>query len=577
MKINTKITIFLTVSFLLIALSLGGVAVYSLSKSQRDNLLVSKNELLEISRDLVRESAGLFFRLLDKRISAESALDAAQVVRIIFEIDPSHDQDVVIIDIKQKKVLQEFGYASFSDLLNQRQIDRFAEERLLLGRKNFYLDNYTWFLSDKKDAVAPAAVYFQQYDDLGVIVGYGKVMDSVALRIEYMKKKNADYFRDQFYFFAAVFLLAALMAGVISVVFMRSFFILPLKRISKVVEQVGKGDLSARILFKSRDEIGDLANVFNHMTDNLQSVTASRDELNREIAERLIAEEKLEAAYTQLKAAQKQLVQSEKMASLGLLSAGVAHEINNPLGFVMGNLSILRLYLDTYNEILVSADNLIRTFDSDAKEEVLKRIDDFLELERSKDVGAIARDVAPLLDQTLHGLKRVQKIVLDLKTFARVDSNIIAPFDVNKILDSAVEIVFNEFKYKIELTKEYGKLPLMFCNDRKLEQVFINLLINASQAIEERGKIGITTLMKDGRICVKIADSGKGILPEHLDKIFDPFFSTKPVGKGTGLGLSVSYDIIKQHQGEISVQSEVDHGTTFTLLLPVKPTPQKSA
>ena len=398
--------------------------------------------------------------------------------------------------------------------------------------------------------------------------------NTVTLILEELNRANI--LRDQFertHFFlvvaGAILSMIIILGCVLFVLVFSKKLTAPLVRLSRLAEHIADGNLTEEVdkdLLARKDELGSLSGSFNRMVVNLR----------QNIEQMELSQKKLLEAYDKLKDTQAQLLQAEKMASLGLLSAGVAHEINNPLVFVSGNLSILRMYLDSYNEILRSAENLIRNFDSASKEEVLKRINDFFELERNKDMEGIVKDIEPLLDQTLGGLKRVQKIVLDLKTFARADANMTDSFDINKILDRAVEIVSNEFKCKIELVKNYGPLPLILCNDRKIEQVFINFLINASQAITGQGKIEIATFVLDGKIRVRIADSGSGILPENLGKIFDPFFSTKPVGKGTGLGLSVSYDIIKQHQGDIEVQSEVGHGTTFIISLPVSAVSQKS-
>ncbi|MDE2027129.1 MAG: GHKL domain-containing protein [Candidatus Omnitrophica bacterium] len=177
-------------------------------------------------------------------------------------------------------------------------------------------------------------------------------------------------------------------------------------------------------------------------------------------------------------------------------------------------------------------------------------------------------DVGTLLQHNIKGIERIQKIVLDLRTFAHEGGDIMDLARVEDIMDSVINIVHNEIKYKAELKKTYGQTPPVKCNPQKIGQVFINLLINAAQAIEKTGTIEVKTYRQQGYACIDVRDTGHGIKEEYLKKIFEPFFTTKPVGKGTGLGLSVSYEIIKKHGGQIKVQSQLGQGTTFTVMLP---------
>jgi len=276
----------------------------------------------------------------------------------------------------------------------------------------------------------------------------------------------------------------------------------------------------------------------------------------------------IKKAHTELKNMQRQLVQSEKLASIGQLSAGIAHEINNPLGFVSSNLATFEKYIDRLSEYL-RAQEVLKTAvskgDFNKSSEIISRIND---MEKKLGIGYILADIDNLLRESREGLDRIKKIVLDLKTFSHRDEGVRSPVDLNKVIDGVLNIVWNEIKYKAELKKEYGSLPPVNCNSQQIGQVFINILVNAVHSIKKQGVITIRTFYKDGKACVEISDTGGGISPEIRDKIFDPFFTTKKVERGTGLGLSISFNIIKAHKGDIQVESEVGKGATFKICLP---------
>jgi PAS domain S-box-containing protein len=271
-------------------------------------------------------------------------------------------------------------------------------------------------------------------------------------------------------------------------------------------------------------------------------------------------------ANRQLEHAKNQVLQSEKMASIGLLAAGVAHEINNPIGYVNSNLGTLEKYLadifvalDKYEslEAMVDADNSL--------------LEEVRRLKARVDLDFLRMDIKALIGESHQGLERIKKIILDLKDFSRQDIDEQWVWaDLRRGLDSTLNVVWNELKYKCEVVKEYGELPDIYCLPSQLDQVFMNLLINAAQAIEVRGTITIRTGQEGDSVWVSVSDTGKGIPPEIIPRLFDPFFTTKPVGKGTGLGLSVSYNIVEKHGGKIEVQSEVGKGTTFRVWLPVQ-------
>lgn len=269
-----------------------------------------------------------------------------------------------------------------------------------------------------------------------------------------------------------------------------------------------------------------------------------------------------EAAFEQLKSSQAQVIQSEKLATIGQMTAGVAHEINNPIGFVSSNLSSLSKYVERLAGFIAAQTDAVARTAPQARAEML-------ELRRKFKVDFIMGDVSKLIAESLDGTARVSKIVKDLGAFSRSDGDDWRPVDLAASLEGAIGIVWNQLKYKVTLHREFGALPPVTCNAQLLNQVVMNLLVNACQAMDGPGVITLSTMLDGDTVVIRVADTGSGIAPEHLSRIFDPFFTTKEAGKGTGLGLSISVDIIKKHGGQMSVESEVGKGTTFTIRIPV--------
>lgn len=278
----------------------------------------------------------------------------------------------------------------------------------------------------------------------------------------------------------------------------------------------------------------------------------------------LVEKKRQEVLIKKLGESQSQLLQSEKMASIGQLAAGVAHEINNPVGFVNSNLGALKRYADDLLKLLAVYERVEGSLpDTDQQEIKL--------LKTKIDAEYLREDISNLLSESLDGLQRVTRIVQDLKDFSHVDESERQWANLESGLESTLRVVWNEIKYKAEVVKEYGNIPQIECFPSQLNQVFMNLLMNAVHAIEDRGQITIRTGHEQGTVWIEVEDTGKGIKPEHLGRIFEPFFTTKPVGKGTGLGLSLSYGIVNKHGGRIEVASEIGKGTKFTVYLPVDP------
>jgi PAS domain S-box-containing protein len=281
----------------------------------------------------------------------------------------------------------------------------------------------------------------------------------------------------------------------------------------------------------------------------------------------------LKQAEEEKKRIEAQLLYSEKMASIGQLAAGVAHEINNPTGFVSSNLKTLSDYIqdlsDLTKEYREVVEKLKQNPDGDGSQtDVSEQVKRIAALEKEIDLDFVLKDIFELIEESIEGTERIKKIVLDLKDFAHPGEDKPNFADINQSMDSTVNVVWNELKYKADVAKDYGDLPRVQCYPQLLNQVFMNLLVNAAQSIEEHGEIKIKTRANNGYVEIKVSDTGSGIPKENLPRIFDPFFTTKEVGKGTGLGLNVAYNIVKKHQGKIDVKSDVGKGTTFTIRIP---------
>lgn len=259
----------------------------------------------------------------------------------------------------------------------------------------------------------------------------------------------------------------------------------------------------------------------------------------------------------QMEAVSSRMLQTEKMAAIGQLAAGVAHEINNPVGYVFSNLKALGSYVQDLLRIVDAVDTA-------------SRVEDLAELKRSLDYDYIRNDVGSLLRESEEGIEHVKNIIGALKDFSRLDEDRSQSVDLQRGFETTLNVVNNELKYKAELIKEYGVLPLVECNPSQINQVVMNLLVNAAHAIETFGRITLRCGHEGEWVWLEVEDTGKGIDAATLNRIFEPFFTTKPVGSGTGLGLSVSYNIVQKHHGRIEVASQVGAGTRFRVWLPVR-------
>lgn len=352
-----------------------------------------------------------------------------------------------------------------------------------------------------------------------------------------------------------------------------------LRKLKKGAERIAAANYDAGIDDTGHDEVAEVSRAFNTMIENLkcEQERASRyqtelQRMNNELEDRVQkrtqelshSNAKLHETIDALKQTQAQLLQSEKMASIGQLAAGVAHEINNPVGYVNSNISSLENYTKDILTLIDSYESNEPMIADAATKSALASLREQIDLEFLK------TDLVSLIQESKEGLDRVKKIVQDLKEYSHQDKEEWDVVDLHAGIDSTLNIANNEIKYKAKLVKAYGEIPFVRCNLSQINQVIMNIVVNAAHAIEsEPGEIRIGTHQEGDDVCISIADNGVGMEPSTVNKIFDPFYTTKPVGKGTGLGLSLSYNIIKKHQGRIEVNSTPGEGTEFRIWLPV--------
>ncbi len=382
----------------------------------------------------------------------------------------------------------------------------------------------------------------------------------------------------------------SLAVGIVIAILYSMWFTRSINKLVVATQQLANGDLTVCLDINSGDEIEELSYHFNKMVKKLNrsmrdqknkaqmlkqknsEIASLNKSLENKVAKRTnslqAANSELEATLRELQDSQAKLLQSEKMASLGQIAAGVAHEINNPIGFVGSNVTTQKDYIRDIKAAHVTVLDMLALVEKDDSQDIKSLIKTFKEQYIASDIDFLLEDSVVLLNETTEGIERVADIVTNLKTFSRIDDTGVAQINVNDCIDNTLKIVNNELKYSCTIHKEFGDLPDIMANAGELNQVLLNILINAGQAIEEQGIIEINTAELEDYITITIKDNGKGIPQDKLNKIFDPFFTTKPVGEGTGLGLAISYDIVKKHNGDIEVSSQLNQGTCFTIRLP---------
>lgn len=335
----------------------------------------------------------------------------------------------------------------------------------------------------------------------------------------------------------------------------------------ETLQDITERKVAEAALLKSQTEI---ELIVEQRTAQLAEVnhTLREDVLRREAAERELMDRNAElySLNAKLSTAQEHLVQSEKLASIGQLAAGVAHEINNPIGYIFSNFGTLEKYLADLFQMLAAYEA------AEPSHGNAQTISELKALRHEIEMDFLKEDIPTLMHESKEGIVRVRKIVQDLKDFSHVDTNPDWQFsNINHGIDSTLNVVNNELKYKADVVKAYGDLPEIQCMPSQINQVVMNLVVNAAHAMgTERGKITVRTGADGDKVWIEVADTGSGIPKDVLPRIFDPFYTTKPVGKGTGLGLSLSYGIVQKHHGSLEVATEIGKGTTFRVTLPVK-------
>jgi len=361
------------------------------------------------------------------------------------------------------------------------------------------------------------------------------------------------------------------------------FWIDPKER-SQYLRELEKGDIEIRELgLKTSKGKRIYVTLFSTFTKNIHGEVNGTQGILYDITERKRAEEairhayeELESAHRQLKETQSQLVQNEKLASIGQLAAGVAHEMNTPVSFVASNFQTLEDYVRKIQDLLAMYDELVGQIEHLGKTELRNKVEGIGQFRDDRQIEFILEDIQGLFDDSREGLERVTNIIQNLRDFSRIDQpGSRDEYNVNEGIEVTLVVARNEIKYDADVKTKFSELPLIFCHSGQINQVFLNILVNAAQAIksqerDEKGTITIRTYAKEGEVVCEISDDGPGIPPDKLSKVFDPFFTTKPAGKGTGLGLSVSYDIVvNKHNGKLLVDSTVGEGTKFTIKLPI--------
>lgn len=370
-------------------------------------------------------------------------------------------------------------------------------------------------------------------------------------------QNNVNNYTNKIINFGRFFLTFALIISIIIAYLLAKSISKPLSEMESTISKISKGDLSGRLEYTKYYEINKLVQAYNVMANTLQKLYSS---LEMQVQDRT---KELNNAIKELQSTQAMMVHSEKMKSLGELVAGIMHEINNPINFIYGNMIHLSNYSNDLIKIIDEYTNYNDSLKPEQKEDIEK-------LKEEIDYEFLKSDMPDLIKSCKEGADRAKNIIQDLKSFSRMEEVAITDVDVAHEIDITLNILHNKLKNKAVIHKEYmDNIPKIEAFGGQLNQVFMNILDNAAGAIKETGDIWIRINTDNNNMIIQIEDNGSGMDDETVRKVFNPFFTTKPVGQGTGLGMSISYKIIKNHQGDIKVESQLNVGTKFTITLPI--------
>ncbi|MDD3150103.1 MAG: ATP-binding protein [Candidatus Gastranaerophilales bacterium] len=386
-------------------------------------------------------------------------------------------------------------------------------------------------------------------DKYQVIIGYNSKSDMASYVNILLENNN-------------ILALMFIFLGILSAFVMSRIVTHPINKLCKATKEFARGNMQYRIDYSNYYEINNLIDSYNQMAEKLDRMYSSLEQQVQDRTKEIVLKnEQIEKAYEELKEAQTMMVHNEKMRSLGEMVAGITHEINNPVNFVYGNLIHLNEYSNNLIKIIQEYEKIEDKLSDDEKKAISK-------IKEELEFSFIKEDLPELLRSCKDGTERTKDIILDLKSFSKLDDMKIKEVDIHREINLCLNILRNKYKNKITVHKDFGNLPFVESYGGQLNQVLMNILDNAAYAIKDQGDVYIKTFINGNDIKIEIEDNGYGMDDTAKKKVFEPFYTTKPIGEGTGLGMSISYKIIKNHNGIIEVESEKGQGTKFTIKMP---------
>ncbi|ABA23904.1 Periplasmic Sensor Signal Transduction Histidine Kinase [Trichormus variabilis ATCC 29413] len=538
----------------------------------------------------------------------EKSYQTTQTIKAVLETNNTLKSEIIVLkDIvlfKTKSTSTEILHAEFLDSLNQvEQLMPNSPEIALIRRRHQLLDNMAVQLTQRSASptyLEDSQQYFRAINSFNQDI---QLFLEQIIQRAYQERILLEQDLQNLYQVQRI--ISIVVVAIILMLLIGKFILIwqpTIKSIQNLqlgTAEIAAGNFDYRLNIHTGDEIEDLAQSFNDMAGKLSQsretlmknteLTNMNQRLELEIAERKQAELELQKALQELQQTQAQLIQTEKMSSLGQLVAGVAHEINNPVSFIYGNI----IHANEYTEKLLELIHLYQQELSNPSAVIQEKIAEI-------DLEFLQEDLPKILSSMKMGSQRIQQIVLSLRNFSRLDEAEMKEVDIHEGIESTLLILQNRFKaksqsYNIKIIREYGQLPLVECHAGQLNQVFMNIINNAVDALEGSvvsGQWSIvngkttnnerlttngpqitirTEINHNNRVVIRIADNGPGITQQVMPKLFDPFFTTKPVGQGTGLGLSISYQIVvEKHSGVLRCESEIGKGTEFWIEIPLR-------